>query len=314
MRTLAIAMTIERHSLPVDQFASLFPGRTDVWGALHGEAVKEAVGEAHYFQHLAGHESLGVYPLLPNGQVRWCAIDIDQQDAGLGKAVIDALKSLGLNAGIYLERSKGKGYHVLVFLSDWVAAAQLRRILKVALKIAGLPETTEIFPKQDQLTANTPWGNYLNLPYFGRDNPEGRRMILHLDTLEPMPLLTWLEVVSAFPVTDLSFVCSRLPSNDPLHSTLTEGKTDFQELLSTVHITGSRRPTLASIVGHLRCRAVTEDVAVLLVVPWAREHFNPLLPNAEVEKHIRGIYRRYGVASIPYRRRSTHVTLPTIEV
>ena len=136
-------------------------------------------------------------------------------------------------------------------------------------------------------------------------------MILHLDTLEPMPLLTWLETVSTFPAADLSFVCSRLPSDKPL---LTERKTDFQELLSTVHTTGSRRPTLASIVGHLRRRGVTEDLVVLLVVPWAREHFNPILPDAEVEKHIRGIYRRYGVASIPHRRRRTQFTLPTIEV
>ena len=59
--------------------------------------------------------------------------------------------------------SKGKGFHVFVFLSDWVAAVHMRRILHYALQIAGLPETTEIFPKQDQLTVDTPWGNYLNL-------------------------------------------------------------------------------------------------------------------------------------------------------
>ena len=298
-------------SSTVRRFASLFHGRTDVWGALHGEAVKESVVSGHYRRHLAGQASLGIYPLLQNGLVRWSAVDVDRQDSSLALAIINALMSIGLNDGLYLERSKGKGFHVLVLLSDWVAAAHMRRILKVALQIAGLPVTTEIFPKQDQLTGDTPWGNYLNLPYFGGGNPEGKRMILHLDTLEPMPLLTWLETVSTFPAADLSFVCSRLPSDKPL---LTERKTDFQELLSSVHTTGSRRPTLASIVGHLRRRGVTEDLVVLLVVPWAREHFNPILPDAEVEKHIRGIYRRYGVASIPHRRRRTQFTLPTIEV
>jgi hypothetical protein len=74
-----------------------------------------------------------------------------------------------------------------------------------------------------------------------------------------------------------------------------------------------RRPTLVSLAGHLRCRGVAEDVAVMLLLPWAREHFKPPLPDAEVEKHIRGIYRRYGIPARMHRRLS-HGRLPTVEV
>jgi hypothetical protein len=44
----------------LQRFASLFQGRTDVWGALHGQAVKETVGLGHYRKHLEGRASLGI--------------------------------------------------------------------------------------------------------------------------------------------------------------------------------------------------------------------------------------------------------------
>jgi hypothetical protein len=102
----------------MQRFASLFPGRNDVWGALHGQAVKEAVGPRHYRRHLEGRVSLGIYPLTLQAVVRWFAIDIDRQDPTLAVQLIATLASLGINQRIYLERSKGKGYHIIVFLSD----------------------------------------------------------------------------------------------------------------------------------------------------------------------------------------------------
>ena len=74
-----------------------------------------------------------------------------------------------------------------------------------------------------------------------------------------------------------------------------------------------RRPTLVSLTGYLRCRGVAENLAVMLLVPWAREHFKPPLPDTEVERHIRGIYHRY---DIPARGRHSpsRAILPTVEV
>ena len=100
----------------IKRFCSLFAGRTDVWGALHGQAVKELVTPAHYDLHLQGRVSLGIYPLTPSGVVRWFAIDIDRHDPTLALGVIAALSSLGIDQGLYLERSKGKGFHIIVLL------------------------------------------------------------------------------------------------------------------------------------------------------------------------------------------------------
>jgi hypothetical protein len=298
----------------VTEFARLFQGRQDVWGTLHGQAVKKPVTLAHYSRHVQGQTSLGIYPLTRAGVVRWFAIDIDRQDPTLALQLIAALASLGIDQGIYLERSRGKGYHVLVFLSDWASAVAVRRIAKAALQNAGLPVTTEIFPKQDRLTKVTPWGSYLNLPYFGGDNPEGRRMVLNPDNLVPIPLQAWLEEVTCFPVESLESIALALPEEPPASAERGRLRAKALDQLSSTHPAGTRRPTLVSLTGHLRVRGVNEDVAVELLLSWAREHFSPPLPNEEIEKHVRGIYRRYSLGNRLQAGYEVGQVLPTIEV
>ena len=298
----------------VKRFASLFLGRTDVWGALHGEAMKEPVTVARYRLHLEGRVSLGIYPLLGNGLVRWIAIDIDKLDVHLALAVFQSLHSLGVNKGVYIARSRQKGFHVLVLLSGWTSAVDMRRIAKAALSLAGLPGATEVFPKQDHLSKETPWGNYLNLPYFGGGDSEGRRMVLETDSLIPIPLTRWLDEVTAFDVSGLSSALGRLPGGPASHPSENTATTTLAESVKGTYSTGTRRPTLVSLSGHLRVRGVEEDVAVELLLPWAREHFEPALPDQEVEKHIRGIYQRYGVANLPSSRPKQTGDLPSIEV
>src|SRR5919106_5350430 len=100
----------------VERFSFLFAGRTDVWGAVHGQAIKSPVTITQYRNHLAGKTSLGIYPLTPQGLVRW--FDIDKLDPALALRLLAALCTLGLSQGIYLERSKGKGFHIIILLSD----------------------------------------------------------------------------------------------------------------------------------------------------------------------------------------------------
>src|SRR5438128_754467 len=88
------------------QFAAIFKGRLDAYGAVHGEAVKVPVTLRSYSRHLSGNESLGIYPLLDDASCHWSAADIDHPEPDPPRALIDALDSLGLNRGLYLERSR----------------------------------------------------------------------------------------------------------------------------------------------------------------------------------------------------------------
>jgi len=148
----------------VAKFVELFKGRSDCWGKVEGGCVKEKLQVDHYRKHLEGEISLGVYPLLDDGNVLFATIDIDNDDLEMVRKVAAELKAKGFSA--YIERSKSKGYHIFLFFSVPVSAKDIREILSYACKKAGC-EKYELFPKQDILTEKTPYGSYINLPYLG---------------------------------------------------------------------------------------------------------------------------------------------------
>ena len=168
----------------VEHFASIFGGRTDCWGTLEGGCVKGELTTENYQKHLAGVASLGVYPLRPDGTVWWGAIDIDEDNLDFAKELVDRLSHYKVR--VYIERSKGKGYHVFWFFAEPVEAWKVRAVLDLAVKeveLNGLKKPPEIFPKHDELTELNPTGSYLNLPYFHSDNNGGRRVVLNPDDL-----------------------------------------------------------------------------------------------------------------------------------
>jgi hypothetical protein len=138
-------------------------------------------------------------------------------------------------------------------------------------------------------------------------------MVVDPDTLTPIPLRTWLEEVKPFPVDALPAVADALPAKPEVAVGRGSYKSETLAKLSATQEPGMRRPTLVSLTGYLRCRGVDEDVAVELLLPWARVHFKPPLPDTELERHIRGIYRRYGIPATGCYS-SSRAILPTVEV
>lgn len=126
-------------------------------------------------------------------------------------------------------------------------------------------------------------------------------MVLNPKDLSPIPLGQWLATVETFPVEALPSVLDQLPAESPARLHRGHPATEVAGLLTAVHTTGTRRPALVSLAGYLRYRGVAEEIAVALLLPWARDHFDPPLEDAEVERHVRGIYHRYGLGrrSIP---------------
>jgi hypothetical protein len=171
---------------PDELFIQLFEGRIDVWGALHGECMYGDVTVENYERHLhQPNSSLGIYPLIqdryglgevwadrlggPVGDnfVKWGCTDIDDKADPeacwpLALNLQKALGALGITA--WIERTKGKGYHVWVFADEWVPAIVMRRALLVAHQLAGVAPT-EVNPKQVDAGARVRYGNYVNLPY-----------------------------------------------------------------------------------------------------------------------------------------------------
>jgi hypothetical protein len=82
---------------------------------------------------------------------------------------------MGIEA--FIEKSKGKGWHVWIFAAEWVPAEFMRRALLAAHQMADVP-VVEVNPKQVDLTSTKAGlGNYVNLPYFGGRQPGHREVV-----------------------------------------------------------------------------------------------------------------------------------------
>ena len=295
----------------VRAFATLFRGRTDAWGALPAKCNHEQVTIAHYYNHLNGKVSLGIYPLLDDGTCPWAAGDLDQpgsaswhkgpDDAMPALMLMESLGYYGVNQGVYLEKTKSKGWRNWVFFSVPVPAKHVRRLFYAALAKSGLPSSIEVFPKQDFVGKPTPTnpfpvGNYVHVPYFGGgpSGPRPGRVFVDPKTLVPISLEELFGQLRVFPADALPLVLENLPKTET-KQTLGHAPEEVVGMLSRPLTVGERRPTLIKLAGYFRHHGIPEEVAVVLLLPWAERTFNEPLPPGELEVHIRGIYQRYGV-------------------
>lgn len=181
----------------VADFATLFVGREDGYGLVTGVNIKERVTPAIWTSHLyhKGH-SLGIYPMGNNGMTHWGCTDIDFGYDESWPLALNLQAALGvLDILSWVEITKGKGFHVWVFLhrDEWIHASYMRKALLVAHQLAGVPPK-EVNPKNPDPTAVV-WGSYVNLPYAHDWWPLGKRVVLDAEG-EPMTVEQFVEAAS----------------------------------------------------------------------------------------------------------------------
>jgi hypothetical protein len=168
-------------------FRSFFTGLKNVYGTYDpasGRAcqVKAPVTDKVLLAHLAGRKPYGVY-LLVKDRTRAIAVDFDINITLVPMDFVSRAKHYGMSA--YIERSKSKGYHVWVFFEEpGVLAKKARLVVRHILKEISHPDT-EVFPKQDLLGPNAPYGNFIFAPMFGALVPQGKTVFVNPATFEP---------------------------------------------------------------------------------------------------------------------------------
>lgn len=171
----------------VNQFASLFAGRRDVWFSSipSPRLVKGILTIEHFRQHLRGEIEIGTYPVRDDSSCRWSCIDIDDgNDDRAFNAALDlhAVWSF-YGAAPFIERSRSKGYHVWVFVDRWLSAKTVR---SAGLWVNDISEVNskEVNPKND-----APWLtskgiiNTVRTPYSGAAK-KGRMIVVDTDGSE----------------------------------------------------------------------------------------------------------------------------------
>ncbi|MBI3292104.1 MAG: AAA family ATPase [Elusimicrobia bacterium] len=269
----------------LSRFIDLFSGRQDVYGH-EKECVKEPLTASVYLAHLKGERRVGVYPLVNQGYTCWIAIDID--DGDFEKARLFAVRCQHYGLLAHIERSKSKGYHVWIFFEQLYLAAKARAAIAMILKECGF--SCEVFPKQDCTTPTTSYGNFINLPFFGKDMPTRTVFV----DLEDKPVITGVEQVDQLRVTPTSVMDHLVELNGLTcdSSSLPRGANEpgwIAEALEAL-FQGNRNDTFARITGRLHRDGWEAADILMLLAPHAERSGFPL---AELRREVEGIYRRY---------------------
>jgi len=170
-------------------FRSFFSGLTNVYGTYDpatGSArqVKAQVTNKVLIDHLTGKQPYGVY-LLVKDKTRAIGVDFDTQDRTPLIEFVARANHYGLKA--YVERSKSKGHHMWLFFDKQGVIARKARIVAQHILEEIEQPATEIFPKQDEIGANTIYGNFLNAPLFGALVPKEKTVFLAPPSFHPYP-------------------------------------------------------------------------------------------------------------------------------
>jgi len=122
------------------------------------------------YDHLAGKQTIGIYPLMQDDHCHFLAVDFDKGEwCEDTKSFLQSCEELNIPASLEISRS-GNGAHVWIFFSDAVYAREAR-MLGVALISHACSRTRQLsfasydrlFPNQDSMPKGG-FGNLIALP------------------------------------------------------------------------------------------------------------------------------------------------------
>jgi len=205
-----VIVMVETEQLqPLELLKTLFVNREDCYCLQLKQGyirVEEALTDAILESHLKGEMTVGSYQLDHENLVKSLVFDVDPEHVTDAKATAQKILAVLLETKqdsegnkiprvypncIVLEASRYPypSYHVWVLFLIPVKAKVARWLGLRVLEIAGLsPKAVEVFPKQDELSPERPFGNFVKLP-FGKHQAAGKwSRLLDFGTFEPLPL------------------------------------------------------------------------------------------------------------------------------
>lgn len=164
-------------------------------------------------------------------------------------------------------------------------AAKARLVVRHILTEIGRLDV-EVFPKQDSLTGNASYGNFINAPLFGALVPQGRTVFVKPEnSLEPYPnQWDFLESIQRVPeklldeiieTNQLAVQDSRADPHAPVQSAPPVGLSGLppcaRRMLSE-GVTHEQRVACFRLAVHLKRIGIPYDMAVASLRVWARKN------------------------------------------
>ena len=157
-----------------------------------GNRLLMPLTHAVIYKHLAGEQTVGVYPLLPDDTCHFLAVDFDdaewREDA---QGFAHSCRDLGVPAALEISRS-GAGAHAWIFFAAAVPARAARRLGTAIIshtcartRQLKLTSYDRLFPNQDTMPKGG-FGNLIALPLQKKPR-EHRCSVFVDDSLRPYP-------------------------------------------------------------------------------------------------------------------------------
>jgi hypothetical protein len=168
--------------------------------------VEQPLTDDVLVQHLKGEVTVGSYQLDKGNRVKWLCFDLDPERLEDAKATAQKILAVLLEKErdsegnetprvwsncVILEASRypDPSYHIWVLFLLPVKAKVARWLGLRVLEMANVsPKTVEVFPKQEEITADRPFGNFVKLPFGFHQVEQKWSRMLDFDTFEPLPL------------------------------------------------------------------------------------------------------------------------------
>ncbi len=162
-----------------------------------GHRLLVPLTDAVIYDHLAGRQTVGVYPLLEDDTCHFLAVDFDEAESETGgwrldaQAFMQSCNELGVPAALEISRS-GQGAHAWVFFSGRVSARDARRLGTALIshtctraRQLRLESYDRLFPNQDTLPKGG-FGNLIALPLQKHPRASGCSVFVDI-ALRPHP-------------------------------------------------------------------------------------------------------------------------------
>lgn len=142
------------------------------------------VTEQVIYDHLAGKQTIGVYPLLIDDSCYFLAADFDEADwRDDAKAFMQSCRELGIPAAMEISRS-GNGAHAWIFLAEPVPAREARQLGAALIshtcdrtRQLSLTSYDRLLPNQDTMPKGG-FGNLIALPLQKQPRESGRSVFV----------------------------------------------------------------------------------------------------------------------------------------
>lgn len=300
----------------IDLYKSIFRGLETAYGSYDINSgkyyhCKEKVNDKVIYNHLKGLKPYGIYPLV--GPITYFGVvDFDTQNPEGPINFVGAAKHYELPT--YLEKSKSKGYHVWMFFEkDGILAKKVRAIIRFILDEIDCKDV-EIFPKQNSITSDTQYGNFINAPLNGKLVKTGKTVFVEPNiTLKPFPnqweLLESIKFISEKEVSQ--FIEINEIKDEPIEVISSNIKGDkgksstlpicIRKILEQ-GVQFDQRVASFRLAVHLKRVGIPEDLAVILLLEWRYKN-NPregkrLITENEIINQVnwayKNEYRGYG--------------------